>query len=110
MTIDPDLDRSDQHSSAKGRLVPLAGLVAANLLVAFATLMVVLGRNDDELLVQEVWEPYALALSVQAAVNGLLLLMSERTRQAGLGVLLGTLFAVLAFLAWVWFGVLPNFA
>jgi hypothetical protein len=80
----------------------IAILTLLNLIALFIELHAVLMRYDDNvstdyLLSQEIWGPFAWILLAQGAVNGVLLLASRRTRRAGLGVLVGTLAAALAY-------------
>lgn len=86
-----------------------AGMVLANLVVAFAALFLIVARDEGDLLPQDVWMTFPFVLWGQAALSGMLMLGFTRTRRIGLGVLLGTVVTVVLFFSWLWFVVLPNF-
>ena len=86
-----------------------AALVTVNLVATFAALWLIIERDPDELLPQDVWTPFLFVLGAQAGLNGLFLIAFKRTRSVGVGVLAGTLLAALMFCFWLWFVVLPNF-
>jgi len=86
-----------------------AGIVLVNLVVSFVALFLIVARDQDELLPQDVWMPFPLVLWAQAALTGVLMLAFTRTRRIGLGVLLGTIVTVVLFFSWLLFVVFPNF-
>ena len=86
-----------------------AGIVLVNLVVSFVGLLLIVARDQDELLPQDVWMTFPFVLWAQAALNGVLMLAFTRTRRIGLGVLLGTMVTVVLFFSWLLFVVFPNF-
>lgn len=86
-----------------------AGIVLVNLVVSFVGLFLIVARDQDELLPQDVWMTFPFVLWAQAALNGVLMLAFTRTRRIGLGVLLGTMVTVVLFFSWLLFVVFPNF-
>jgi hypothetical protein len=57
---------------------------------------------------QEFWEPFVLVMWTQAIVNGLVLLPWRKTRRVGLGILVGTVCAVVALVLVIVLFVLPQ--
>ena len=102
---------SERDSAAKRPASVLwsAGIVLVNLVVSFVAIFLIVTRDQDDLLPQDVWTPFAFVLWAQAALSGVLMLGFARTRRIGLGILLGTMVTVVLFFSWLWFVVLPNF-
>jgi hypothetical protein len=110
MSIDTDSGTAVQRPAPRGRLaMATAALVTVNLVATFAALWLIIERDPDELLPQDVWTPFLFVLGAQAGLNGLFLIAFKRSRSVGVGVLAGTLLAALMFCLWLWFVVLPNF-
>lgn len=84
-------------------------MVLVNLVVSFVALFLIVARDQDELLPQDVWTTFPFVLWAQAALSGVLMLAFTRTRRIGLGVLLGTMVTVVLFFSWLLFLVFPNF-
>jgi hypothetical protein len=110
VNIDTDSGTAVQRPAPRGRLaLATAALVMVNLVATFAALWLILERDPDELLPQDVWTPFLFVLGAQAGLNGVFLIAFKRTRSVGVGVLAGTLLATLMFCFWLWFVVLPSF-
>lgn len=85
-----------------------AVLVAVNFVVTCAILFLTTTGGEEPLRVPDVWYSFVPALGVQTVVNGVLLLAFTRTRQVGVGVLVGVFLVAALFCLWLLLVVLPN--
>lgn len=77
-------------------------VVAVNVITPFVAMPLVIDRYESpELPPQLIWWPAVQVVWLQAGLTGLLLLLLERGRPVGLGLLLGTGIAIALFYAWL---------
>jgi hypothetical protein len=86
----------------------VAALVAMNLVITCALLYFATTGGEDPIRPPEVWRSFVPWLGVQAAVNGTFLLLSRRTREVGLGMLVGVLGVAALACVWLLVVVLSN--
>lgn len=86
----------------------VAGLVAVNLVITCGLLYFATTGGEDPIRPPQVWRSFVPWLGVQAALNGVFLLLPRRTRGMGLGVLAGVLGVTALACVWLVVAVLPN--
>lgn len=100
----------EQPPNFGGRMLAAMWLTVANLVVAqFVVVRIAADLSHPQGPVsQEIWVPVMYLVWAQVAVNGALLLVPERTRPYGAGVLLGTAGTIVLLVVFFIYVVLPD--